>query len=341
MLPEHVAPSVVTIGNFDGVHRGHREIIHRVKTCAIEQEMSAVVYTFRPHPVKLLAPHLAPPLINTYEQKREILASLGVDTMIEEPFDRAYASYSPEQFVSEILHHRLNTRTIYIGFDFTFGRGGKAGGTELSSLANSYGIQVHVVPPLSFDGIVASSTKIREFVLEGQMDGARMLLGRYFYLQGPVVQGFQRGRLLGFPTANLQPDQELMPAYGVYASWVETSMGDVVPAISNVGIRPTFQETPSVSVETHLFDFSANLYGETLRVHLAKRLRPEHAFSSVDALRSQIASDIQSARECLSSSPHAAPPAGGLQRCLALARQWEQEVFPTQEQKQSMSPTNL
>lgn len=293
--------TVVTIGNFDGVHCGHREIIHRVKMRASERGLPSVVYTFVPHPVKLLAPHLAPPLINTYQQKRAILASIGVDMLVEEPFDHTFAAYSPEQFVSDVLHRRLGAQEIFVGFDFTFGRGGKAGVDALASLSQPH-IQVHVVPPLSFEGIVASSTKIREFVLEGQMEGARLLLHRYFYLDGVVVPGFQRGRTLGFPTANLQLEQELLPARGVYASWIETQQGEILPGVTNIGIRPTFDHNQNISVETHIFDFSRDLYDQTLRVHFAKRLRPEQTFSSVDMLQTQIQLDIVAAQEYLSST---------------------------------------
>ncbi len=298
--------TVVTIGNFDGVHRGHREILRRAQVYGNTHQLSTAVYTFQPHPVKLLVPHLAPPLINTYAQKVELLASLGVDLVVEEPFDRAFASYSPEQFVSDVLHCHLRAKAVFVGFDFTFGRGGKAGVDILQPLAAHHGISVEVVPPLSFDGIVASSTKIREFVLEGQVEGARLLLERYFFLEGVVVQGAQRGRQIGFPTANVDTPQELIPANGVYACWVDTKDG-MFPAVSNIGVKPTFEKEAALSIESHLLDFSGDLYGQSIRVHMVKRLRAEQTFSSVDALRGQISNDEQQARACLAEPAFAAP----------------------------------
>ena len=302
-LPKDTA---VTIGNFDGVHRGHREIIHRVKAHAEQHNLSSAVYTFRPHPVKLLVPHLAPPLINTYQQKVEILSGLDVDYMVEQPFDRAFAAYSPEQFVTEVLHQHLQAKAVFVGFDFTFGRGGKAGVDVLRQLANNHGISVEVATPLAFDGIVASSTKIREFVLEGQVEGARLLLERYFFLEGVVVEGAQRGRQIGFPTANIDTIQELIPAHGVYACWVETKQG-MFPAVSNIGVKPTFEEEAQPTIESHLLDFSGDLYGQSVRVHMVKRLRSEQAFSSVEALKQQITEDAHQARLCL-EEPTSAPP---------------------------------
>lgn len=290
--------TAVTIGNFDGVHRGHREIIRRVQSYAQHRQLLSLVFTFLPHPVKLLVPHLAPPLINTYAQKVEIMSSLEVDGMVEQPFDRDFAGYSPEQFVSEVLHQHLQAKAVFVGFDFTFGRGGKAGVEVLRELAAGYGISIEVATPLSFDGIVASSTKIREFVLKGQVEGARLLLDRYFFLEGTVVEGAQRGRQIGFPTANMETLQELIPATGVYACWVETQRG-IFPAVSNIGVKPTFENEAGLTIESHLLDFSGDLYGQSIRVHWVQRLRSEQAFSSADALKEQITQDVKQARLCL------------------------------------------
>lgn len=301
-LPEPLSASVVAVGNFDGVHQGHREIISRLKARAKQLHIPSVILTFSPHPVKLLVPHLAPPLINTYEQKRQLLSSLGVDIMLEEPFTRAYASYSPEQFVTSVLQQSLHAKEIFVGYDFTFGRGGKANVETLRHLGEPYKLKINCIEPLSFSGITASSTKVRAFVHEGQMEGAQLLLNRHFSLTGIVEEGEQRGRQLGFPTANLSTEQELLPKRGVYACWTEFE-GQMYPTATNIGIRPTFSELRP-TIEAHLIDFRGNLYQKKMTVHFVKKLRDERAFSSIHTLKEQIEQDIQQAKEQLVQPPN-------------------------------------
>lgn len=340
-LPSTQQRTILTIGNFDGVHRGHREIIRRVQAAAHAHQLSSLVYTFQPHPIKLLAPHRAPALLHTYEQKREIMASMDVDILVAEPFDRDFASLTPEQFVHDVLVDRMRAQSIFVGYDFTFGRGGKAGVDALQELAAPLGVDVEVVTPLSFEGIVASSSKVREFVAAGDVKKARLLLGRPFYLHGQVVQGFQRGRDLGFPTANLSSVQELLPAHGVYACWVETPEG-MFPAVTNVGVRPTFQDDVAPSVESHLLDFAGDLYDTTLRVHFVAHIRNEQSFSSVQALRQQIELDIGKARTLL-AEPAGAPPeaSGGTLYSSSSRLSWEEGRAPVQDDAEGSSPSHL
>ncbi|TNE52147.1 MAG: bifunctional riboflavin kinase/FAD synthetase [Deltaproteobacteria bacterium] len=340
-LPATQQRTILTIGNFDGVHRGHREIIEKVQANAQTHQLSSLVYTFQPHPLKVLVPKRAPALLNTHIQKREILDAMGIDILVEEPFNRDFASLSPEQFVNDVLVERMRAHTIFVGYDFTFGRGGKAGVQKLQELASRVGVEVHEVPPLSFEGIVASSSKVREFVAEGNMEKAQLLLGRPFFLHGQVVQGFQRGRELGFPTANLSTSQEMMPAHGVYACWVDTSQG-MFPAVTNVGIRPTFHDNSALSVESHLLDFEGDLYDSILRVHFVGRVRSEQSFSSAQALRKQIELDIGKARAMLADPSGAPPePQGGTLLSSSLERSWKEGPAPIDDEAESSSPSHL
>ncbi len=296
-LPHPLEKSVVTIGNFDGVHRGHQAILQELVRKAVEQSVPAVVYTFRPHPVKLLAPHLAPPLISTYEQKRQLLLAQGVDIIIEEPFSAEFATFSPEKFVHEVLHKTLGAQELFAGVDFTFGRKGLADVHQLRRLGAPYGMELNVLGPFSFEGIVASSTKVREFVLAGNVRGAQILLGRPYSITGNVSQGRQRGRKLGFPTANLMTRQELLPAYGVYACRAEFD-GRVENAVVNIGIRPTFEEK-DVSIEAHLLDYEGDLYEHELTLNFVEFVRKEKSFRSGEDLVKQIKKDIQKVRNIL------------------------------------------
>lgn len=300
-LPEPLPASVVAVGNFDGVHRGHRAILEQLKRRSQELSVPAVVLTFTPHPLKVLVPSVAPALVNTYTQKSTLLESLDIDIVIEEPFTKSYAGYSPERFVTEVLHQSLHTLEIFVGYDFSFGRGGKATIQTLEELGAPYGLRVHCFEARSFDGIVASSTKVRHFVREGQMDTAELLLGRPFSLTGTIEHGEKRGRQLGFPTANLTTEQELLPAQGVYACWAELDEC-IRPAAVNIGVRPTFEDA-APTIEAHILDFSDTIYDQTMTLHFVQRIRGEQSFASLDALKKQIQTDVQFVRERLIQAP--------------------------------------
>jgi riboflavin kinase/FMN adenylyltransferase len=297
-LPRRLRNAVVAIGNFDGVHRGHAFIFQQAHERARSLDGEAVVLTFDPHPARVLAPTFAPPLITTLARKLELIAQAGIDVTVVEPFDRALAAHSAEAFVQEVLVDGLGARHIVVGYDFTFGH--KRSGTVqlLGELGARHGFGVTVVPAVTVDGMVCSSTKVREFVLEGRVDGARLLLGRDPEVEGEVVRGAGRGRTIGVPTATVKGETELLPRNGVYAGWAER-VGDgrrFVAAI-NVGTNPTFGSAYALGVEAHLLGCDEDLYGARLRVGFHQRLRDEERFASKEALVEQIARDITATRE--------------------------------------------
>ena len=296
-LSRRLRNAVVAIGNFDGVHRGHAHIFQQARGLAASLDGESVVLTFDPHPAKVLAPAYAPPLITPLSRKLELIAAEGVDVAVVEPFDRAFAALTPDAFVKEVLADGLGARHVVVGYDFTFGA--KRSGTVqlLADLGPRHGFGVTVVPPVSVEGIVCSSTKVREFVLEGRVDGAALVLGRAPEVEGEVVRGDGRGRTIGVPTANVRPATELMPKNGVYAGWaLRISDKKRWTAAINVGTNPTFVEGQTARVEAHLLDCDEDLYGQQLRVGFVARLRDEERFASKDALVAQIHKDIEATR---------------------------------------------
>jgi riboflavin kinase/FMN adenylyltransferase len=296
-LGGRISASVVAIGNFDGVHRGHAHIFAEVKRIAAEKRAAAVVLTFEPHPVRILAPSFAPPLITPLSRKLELIAAHGMDWAIIEPFDLDFAALSPEEFSKRILETGLSARHVCVGYDFTFGAG-RTGTTEtLTALGKGHHFTTSIVSPVAVDGLVCSSTKVREFVLEGNIEGATLILGRPPEIEGEVVRGDGRGRTLGIPTANLRTETELLPKNGVYAGWAEL-LDDRrrFRAAINIGTNPTFTGDRPVTVEAHLLDVELDLYGRRLRVEIQRRLRSEERFPSREALLKQIKYDIAETR---------------------------------------------
>jgi riboflavin kinase/FMN adenylyltransferase len=297
----------VAIGNFDGVHVGHRRLFDLARERASARGARAVALTFEPHPVRVLRPELAPPLLTPLPRKLELFASCGLDAAVVQPFDRAYAGFDAEEFVARDLAGHLGAADVVVGHDFTAGRA-RTRVDGLGRLLRARGIDLTVVDPVACDGLVASSTKIRELLLEGHVDGAAQLLGRLHDVEGPVERGAGRGRGFGFATANLRPEA-LLPANGVYV--VTALLGGrrgplglegAVPygGVCNVGVKPTIQEDGAIELEAHLFDHDGrDLYGEHMRISFLQRLREERRFPSLDALRSQIARDAARAREVL------------------------------------------
>ncbi|MFM2152894.1 MAG: hypothetical protein RL199_1329 [Pseudomonadota bacterium] len=289
----------VTIGNFDGLHVGHRRLLARTRALASESGGRSAVLTFEPHPVRVLAPALAPPRIVPPGRKRALIESAGVDVLVEQPFDRNFAAQSADAFAALLLD-TLHVRAVVVGHDFTYGRSRGGDITTLKAACEARGAKLEVVPPVTVDGLVASSTKVREFVLAGKVDAAASLLGRPFVVSGPVVRGAGRGRTIGVPTANVATREELLPALGVYATRVTLPDGATVAGACNVGLNPTFRTegaaAPPVSVEVHLLDWSGDLYGSTLEVAFLARIRAERKFPGVDALVAQIRSDIEEVR---------------------------------------------
>lgn len=302
-LNELAAPlpnAVVTIGNFDGVHLGHREIFRRVVGRAREIGGTSVVYTFIPHPLKVLAPERAPRLINTYAEKERLIAASCIDVLICAPFTRETATLSADRFVEEILVKTIGVRHLVVGYDYAFGRNREGNAEFLRRKGRELGFEVEVLGPITGHGEAYSSTRIRQLLTEGEVGAVVGLLGRHFTLEGEVIHGAKRGKKLGFPTANLATDKEILPRPGVYA--VKVRRGDrFLDGVVNIGCNPTFCNE-GISVEVHLLDFHEQIYGETLRLYFVERLRDEAVFPSPEALRNAIEADIARARQILAAA---------------------------------------
>lgn len=305
-------PRVVAIGNFDGVHLGHQHLLRTALALAADRGAQTLALTFEPHPVRLLAPAAAPPLLTPLPRKRELIAALGIDVLVEEPFTPDFAALSPEAFVEDILVRGLGASHVCVGYDFTFGKG-RAGTT--ATLAQLLPGRVTVVPAFSVqteDGpVICSSTRIRAALRDGDLDRAALLLGRPPEIEGTVVRGAGRGKGLGIPTANLRPDTELLPRIGIYAAWAERLHGREVRerhmAAVSIGYNPTFtgeRGEPPLCIEAHLIlprDHAPlpDFYGEPMRLLLKQRLRDERRFPSVESLIAQIQADIAEAARAL------------------------------------------
>jgi riboflavin kinase/FMN adenylyltransferase len=295
--PPEASPAAVALGLFDGVHLGHRAILTTAVARARAAQLDALACTFDPHPAEILLPGDAPAPISTLGERLELITQTGVDATVVIRFTSDLALVEAEAFVKEVLLGRLKGRDVVVGYDHTFGRGGRGDARLLQSLAQALGFRAHVVPPLMIEGVAVSSSGIRAALRTGEVERANRYLGRPYAIGGEVVPGAGRGRRLGFPTANIRPDRPVLVRAGVYAGRVEL---DEVrhPAVINVGVRPTFGDGDLV-VEAHLLDFSGALYGRSLRLAFVSRLREERRFPGPEALREQIGQDIAAARSRL------------------------------------------
>jgi riboflavin kinase/FMN adenylyltransferase len=286
---------VLALGNFDGLHRGHMKIIDRVRRRAGERGGTPAAMTFDPHPSRVLRPDKAPPLLMTTEQKLEALGRAGMQGVAVVRFTQELSLWEPEQFVRTVLVDWLHVAEVWVGANFLFGHNRAGTFSVLRTLGGRYGFRAEKIDPVRYKDFVVSSTRVRRLLSEGRVDEAAALLGHHFFLDGTVTRGAGRGRGIGFPTANICSDNELVPPPGVYATLV--TLGDVVhSSITNVGFRPTFGDVDRVTIETHVFDFDRDLYGQRLRLSFVQRLRDERAFPDVDALRAQIEADCRSAQ---------------------------------------------
>ena len=288
---------VVTIGNFDGVHLGHREIFRRVRELARAKEGVSVVVTFVPHPLEVVSPSTGVRLITTPKEKESLIEASGIDYLLEIPFDLAFAAIPAEQFVAKVLVDAIGIETLVIGYDYAFGRGRAGDVTLLRQLGEQFFFSVQLLEPVSNGATVYSSTAVRNMVSQGDVQGVVSVLGRHYSVTGTVVHGHQRGRALGFPTANLATEKELLPAAGVYA--VKARIGSVLyDGACNIGTNPTFGNE-KLSLEVFLFDFDGELYGREVTLFFMDRLRGELRFPDAEALKEAIAADVARCRSIL------------------------------------------
>jgi riboflavin kinase/FMN adenylyltransferase len=287
--PSWLVHPVIALGNFDGLHRGHLKIIERVKRGAAEHGGTPMAMTFDPHPPRIVRPDKAPPLLMTKAQRIEALHRAGVHCVAVVRFTKELSQWDADTFVRKVLVDWLRVSEVWVGANFLFGHDRSGTFSVLRGLGQSYGFRADKIDPVRYKDFVVSSTRIRRLVSEARMDEAAALLGRAYYVDGTIVEGRHRGRELGFPTANLETQNELVPPNGVYAT-IMTIDGVVHGGVTNIGMRPTFGET-TPTIETHVLDFSGNLYGHTVRLAFVQRLRDERRFEDVDALRAQIDAD--------------------------------------------------
>ncbi len=296
------SPNAIVLGNFDGVHKGHQQLIRRCVNDSHLNGWESCALTFDPHPATVISGGKPVKLINTTEQRYEMISSLGIQNLIVLPFDEELAATEPEEFVSKYLFQLIGVASIYIGFNYSFGKHGAGTPELLKILGKKYGFAVIVANPVLIDNETVSSTLIRAKYAVGSIASAAGLLGYWPILEGEVVSGDQRGRQIGFSTANIAiPEYILLPAFGVYAAYAEIIGQDPVqllPAVLNIGVKPTFHST-KLTVEVHILDFSGDLYRKRLKVHLREKLRDETFFDSVSKLKQQISMDIKKTRDIL------------------------------------------
>ena len=295
-LPEDIKNPVVTIGNFDGVHWAHQAIFKKVIERAKDLNGASVVITFEPHPIKIMSPNKAKPLITLLEQKRELVLNQGIDIFLLITFTLEFAAISASDFVKGILVDKLGIKEIVVGYDYTFGNNREGNINLLKEMGQQFNFKVHQVGPIYVGNSLVSSTSIRNLIMEGKVSEARQLLGRDYQIRGEVIKGRNRGgALLGYPTANVRVEDELIPKEGVYVVTVDVG-GKIYQGLTNIGYNPTFKGK-TLSVETHIFDFSADILKQKIRINFLSRFRDEITFASIKDLSQQISRDVRQARE--------------------------------------------
>jgi riboflavin kinase / FMN adenylyltransferase len=287
--PPWLVHPVLALGNFDGLHRGHLKIIERVRRGAAEHGGTPMAMTFDPHPSRVVRPDKAPQLLMTKAQRLDALHAAGIRCVAVVRFTQDLSMWDPEMFVRTVLVDWLRVSEVWVGANFLFGHGRSGNFSVMRTLGQRFGFRADKIDPVRYKDFVVSSTRIRRLITEARVDEAGALLGHPYYIDGTVVEGRKRGRELGFPTANLHTENELLPPFGVYAT-TATIDGAVHAGITNIGVRPTFGET-AVTVETHLLRFAGDLYGKHVRLGFVQRLRDERRFEDVDALRAQVDAD--------------------------------------------------
>jgi len=293
--PARLHQPVVALGNFDGLHRGHLKILERVKRDAAERGGAPMVMTFDPHPPRVVRPDKAPPLLMTMAQRLELIEKNGMQGVAVVRFTHELSRWDPDTFVRTVLVEWLRIAEVWVGANFLFGRDRTGNFSLLRVLGQRYGFRADKIDPVRYKDFVVSSTRIRRLVSEARMDEAGALLGHPYFIDATVVEGRRFGRQIGFPTANLTTDNELVPPNGVYAT-TATIDGVAHASITNIGTRPTLGDSGEVTIETHLLSFDREIYGARLRLAFVQRLRDERKFADVDALAAQIDADRRRAQ---------------------------------------------
>lgn len=286
--------SVVTMGNFDGIHLGHQTLILRTVEDSKQQGFPSTVLTFEPHPLRVLAPERAPLLILSYDDKLALFQSFGVDIVIAQSFNRQFASIAADDFVRRFLVDRLKVRKLWVGRDLRFGQSRRGEVNDLVRLAADGGFQVGVLDPILLQGVRISSSRIRQLVQEGRVDEVKPMMGRYHFVSGRVVTGHRRGRDLGFPTANISTPTEVVPLNGIYATLLQIKNEQWL-SVSSIGVNPTFGDGPR-TIESFILDFDGDIYGEPVKLSFVKRIREERKFVMIKDLVAQMHEDVNRAK---------------------------------------------
>ena len=298
---EHITPYItntsVTLGNFDGVHIAHQQLITATCDYAKQNNYQSVIITFEPHPLKIVSPENAPLLISSLEEKIELFAKLSPDFVLILPFTKELSLLSATEFVQHFLVKSLHTQKLFVGYDYALGKKREGNVEKLQTIGSNYSFSVCQLPPICVDDEIISSSLIRNTIAQGLVHKVPPILGRFYNISGTVVHGKKQGRLLGFPTANLKSENELIPPNGVYASWIERK-NMLYPAVTNIGNNPTFGENER-SIESHIFNFDADIYDEKILVHFVQQIRDEKKFNSLDELKIQIKNDCAMAEKIL------------------------------------------
>ena len=288
-------PTVLTLGVFDGLHLGHQAIMRKVVKHAKAIDAVATAITFDPHPRAVLHPDSAPPLLQTLDQRLANLEVLGIEQTIVIPFTREFAGQPAENFLADIVHERLQAKEVYLGKGFEFGKDRGGNIDLLRTMSEKLGFVADEVDEVQLRGMRISSSKIRKLLAEGYVNLARRMLDRPYGVEGVIIRGNRRGHTIGFPTANLKPQNRVIPKFGVYATATLID-GSWRKSITNIGVRPTFESDADPSIETYVFDFEGDLYGNVLRVRFLHRIRDERKFNGIDELKAQIEKDSNRAR---------------------------------------------
>ena len=298
-FPKKISSSAVSIGNFDGLHLGHQALIARLKDVSLKRGIPAIVMTFSPHPMQVLQPERKVKRIFSLEDQNRVLAEMGVDFLIIQSFSRSFSELTPEQFVVSKLFKPLRPKNVVVGYDFAFGAHKKGSIDYLKQKGLELGFEVDLIAPVKLKDQIVSSSRIRQLIAEGNVGLAGEMLGRNFYLEGIVERGFQRGRTIGIPTANILCLTETTPNSGVYCGYAQLKGEPKLKAVMNIGVNPTFSESSHQTIECHLLDFDRDIYGRELKVEFVSKLRNEKKFAGVAELVAQIHLDILEAKKIL------------------------------------------